>query len=260
MSSANTEGQLREGAGDDGDSLDRETMTGSLSVSEHDPLVRAAPAVTRAAIIVVAAYIAAQMLADVSSVKIGIVLGLAVDMGTFVYPLTFTLRDAAHKLLGKASARTLIVTAAAINVVMALYLRWVASVPSDPEWGLGGEFSAILAPVGRIVVASIVAEVVSELLDTEVYHWFVTRVTTRHQWLRVVLSNGVSIPVDSLIFSVLAFAPIPALGGGLPWQVVGQIFVFNLGLKYAVTLLSVPIIYLVPDRDWAAEREGTTGS
>jgi uncharacterized integral membrane protein (TIGR00697 family) len=170
------------------------------------------------------------------------------------------LRDAVHKVLGKGSARVLIATAAGINIVMALYLRWVVSVPSDPEWGLGSEFSAILAPVGRIVVASIVAEVISELLDTEVYHWFVTRVTTRHQWLRVILSNGISIPVDSLIFSVLAFAPIPALGGGLPWHIVGQIFVFNLGLKYAVTLLSVPIIYLVPDRDWGADRGGPAGA
>ncbi len=53
---------------------------------------------------------------------------------------------------------------------MALYLMWAATVPSDPAWGLGGEFSAILAPVWRIVIASIVAEMVSELLDTEIYH------------------------------------------------------------------------------------------
>ena len=41
-------------------------------------------------------------------------------------------------------------------------------------------------------LASIVAEVVSELVDTEVYHWWVTKVTTRHQWARVLVSNGIS--------------------------------------------------------------------
>jgi len=215
--------------------------------------VRAAVPST-AAVVSVSAYIAAQMLSDVSSVKIGVVFGMAVDMGTFIYPVTFTLRDTVHKLLGKSSSRTLIVTAAAINVLMALYLRWAASVPSDPSWGLGAEFSAILAPVGRIVVASIAAEVLSELLDTEVYHWFVTRVTADHQWARVIVSNGLSIPLDSLVFVVLAFAPIKALGGGLPWPTVWQIFLANLGLKYAVTLLSVPLIYAVPDRDWRADQ------
>ncbi len=204
----------------------------------HDP----ATAVSALAVIVVAAYIGAQMLADIASLKIGVVMGLAVDMGTFVYPITFTLRDVVHKTLGKQNARVLIGSAAGINLFMALYLMWAASLPSDPEWGLGAEFSAILAPVWRIVVASIVAELVSELLDTEIYHWWVTRITTRFQWLRVLVSNSVSVPVDNLIFAVGAF------GWMLPWPVVGQIFLVNLVVKYVVTLVSLPLIYLVPNR------------
>ena len=204
-------------------------------------------AFARVAIIVVSAYIGAQMLADVASLKIGVVAGLAVDMGTFIYPITFTLRDVAHKVLGKRNTQVLIVMAAVINLFMAGYLMWAASVPSDPDWGLGAQFSAILAPVWRIVVASIVAELVSEFLDTEVYHWFVTRITRRYQWLRVLVSNSVSIPVDNLIFAVGAF------GGVLPWPVVGQIFLFNLLVKYAVTLLSLPLIYVAPDRDWSKD-------
>ena len=50
------------------------------------------------------------------------------------------------------------------------------------------------APLWRITIASIIAEVVSELVDTEVYSWFVDRVTTRHQWARVAVSNAVSVP------------------------------------------------------------------
>ena len=41
-------------------------------------------AVPAIAVIVVAAYIAAQMLADIASLKIGVIGGLAVDMGTFL--------------------------------------------------------------------------------------------------------------------------------------------------------------------------------
>jgi uncharacterized integral membrane protein (TIGR00697 family) len=201
------------------------------------------------ALVVTAAYIAAQMLADIASVKIGVVAGLAVDMGTFVYPITFTLRDLVHKLLGKRNAQVLIVTAAAINLLMAAYLAWAASVPGDVQWGLQAEFSAILAPIQRIVLASILAELLSELLDTEVYHWFVTRVTRRHQWLRVLVSNAVSVPLDNLVFAVLAFAPFTLLGSeGLPWSVVWEIFLINLLVKFGVTLLSLPLIYLVPER------------
>jgi uncharacterized integral membrane protein (TIGR00697 family) len=93
---------------------------------------------------------------------------------------------------------------------MALYLQWAARAPSDVSYPLDAEFSAIFAPLWRITVASILAEVVSELADTEVYHWFVTRVTTRHQWARVAVSNAVSIPLDNVIFAVVAFGAIPA--------------------------------------------------
>jgi queuosine precursor transporter len=199
--------------------------------------------VPASAILVVSAYIAAQMLSDIASLKIGVVFGLAVDMGTFIYPLTFTLRDMVHKLLGKRNAQTLILTAGAINLLMAGYLLWVASIPSDPSWGLGIEFSAILAPVWRIVLASIGAEVVSELVDTEVYHWFVKRVTRRYQWARVLLSNSISVPLDSVIFSVGAF------GWLLPWETVVEIFLFNLLVKYTITLVGLPLIYTVRDRD-----------
>lgn len=195
------------------------------------------------AVFLVAIYIAAQMLSDIASLKIGVVAGFAVDMGTFIYPVTFTLRDVVHKVLGKKNAQLLIITAGGINVVMAGYLMWAASVPSDPGWGLGAEFSAILAPVWRIVLASILAEVVSELLDTEIYSWFVEKITRKYQWARVLTSNGLSVPVDNLIFSVGAF------GWLLPWTVVWQIFFFNLVVKYGVTLLSLPMIYLVPDSE-----------
>ena len=127
---------------------------------------------------------------------------------------------------------------------MAGYFLFSAAVPSDPGWGLGEEFRRILSPMWRIVTASIAAEVLSELVDTEVYHWFVTRITTKHQWARVLLSNSASIPIDNLIFSVGAF------GWALPWPVVLQIFLFNLAVKYAVTLVSIPLIYVVPDRAW----------
>jgi uncharacterized integral membrane protein (TIGR00697 family) len=206
-----------------------------------------------AGIVVVSAYIGAQMLADISSLKIARVGPLSIDGGTFVYPLTFTLRDLVHKLLGKRAARTLIMAAAAINLVMAATLAFVTWLPADPEWGLQAEFAAILGPVWRIVIASIAAEVVSELLDTEIYALWVARVAPRYrwarpQWLRVLSSNLVSMPVDSLIFAWGAF------GGVLPPATVWSIFVANVLIKLVVSLVSMPGIYLVPEGSGSATR------
>ena len=192
-------------------------------------------------VVVVSAYIAAQMLADVLSLKIAWVAGFSIDVGTFVYPFTFTLRDLVHKLLGRPAARAVIVAAGVINLVMAGLFAFAAWLPPDPTWPLQREFAAVLTPVWRIVIASIVAELFSELTDTEVYHLWVTRVTRRYQWARVLVSNSVSVPLDSLIFCWGAF------GGVLPAATVWSIFWANVLVKGGVTLVSLPGIYVVKE-------------
>jgi hypothetical protein len=190
---------------------------------------------------VTAAYFAAQMMADVLSLKIAWVAGFSVDAGTFIYPFTFTLRDLVHKLLGRPAARAVILAAGVINLVMAGLFRFAAWLPPDPSWPLQREFAAVLTPVWRIVMASIVAELASEFADTEIYHLWVTRVTQRFQWARVLVSNSFSVPLDSLVFSWGAF------GGQYANATVWSIFLSNVIVKGAVTLVSLPGIYLVPE-------------
>jgi uncharacterized integral membrane protein (TIGR00697 family) len=197
------------------------------------------PALPAAGIILVSLYIAAQIISDVASLKIAVLFGLSIDAGTFIYPATFTLRDLVHKRLGKQAARLVIVLAGGINLSMAGFFAFSAWLPGDPAWGLAAEFSRVLGPVWRIVIASIAAEIAAEMVDTEVYHLWVTRVTRKHQWARVLVSNTVSVPLDSLIFCWAAF------GGRLPAPTVWSIFVANILLKGVVTVLSIPGIYLV---------------
>jgi uncharacterized integral membrane protein (TIGR00697 family) len=195
-----------------------------------------------AAVTLTALYIAAQILADIGSLKIALVAGFSVDAGTFIYPITFTLRDLVHKRLGMKAARLAILLAGGINLFMAGYFAFSAWLPSDPSWGLGREFARVLGPVWRIVLASIVAELASELADTEIYHLWVTRVTRRFQWLRVLSSNAVSVPLDTLIFCWGAF------GGVLPPATVWSIVAANLILKALVSVASLPAIYLVREK------------
>lgn len=190
-------------------------------------------------ILVSAAYIAAQMLADITSLKIISFAGFSMDAGTLIYPITFTLRDLVHKVTGKRGARVIIVAAAAINLFMAGFFWLVSRLPYDPAAGPQPDWDAVLAPVWRIVIASIIAEVFAELTDTEVYHLWVTRVTRRFQWMRVLASNAVSVPLDSLIFVWLAF------GGVYQSGVVWSIFFANVLLKGVVTVVSLPTIYVV---------------
>ncbi|MBL7164646.1 MAG: queuosine precursor transporter [Anaerolineales bacterium] len=199
-----------------------------------------------AATIVSAAYIAFQMMADVASLRIVMIAGFSVDAGTFVYPFTFTLRDLVHKTAGIKAARVLIIAAAVLNLLMA-GLFWLTSIlPPDLVVGPQEEFGVVLSPVWRIVFASIVAEVIAELVDTEGYRLWVEKVTHRYQWARVLVSNALSIPLDSLLFCWLAF------GGALPDAVVWSIFASNVIIKGLTTIISLPGIYLVRENPEAS--------
>ena len=186
------------------------------------------------------AYVAAQLLADVSSLKITEVAGFSMDAGTLVYPFTFTIRDLVHKTAGATVARALIVAAAVINLFMAGLFWLVARLPAAADGGLPTElFGDVLAPVWRIVFASIVAEVIAELIDTEAYTRWVRRFGERLQWGRVLASNGVAIPIDTAVFVLIAFV------GVVPAGDVWEIFATNLVVKGAVTVVSIPWIYLI---------------
>ncbi len=215
------------------------TREGSVAVVERAKA--SAVSLTQAGILTVAAYIAAQMVSDIGSLKIALVAGFSIDGGTFIYPFTFTLRDMVHKLLGRQAARTVVIAAAVINLLMAFFFAFVARLPADPSWSLQQAFASVLTPVWRIVLASIAAEVIGELLDTEIYHLWVSRVTRRYQWARVLVSNSISVPVDSLIFVWLAFSVT------LPVAVVWSIFWANILVKGVTTLISLPGIYLVKE-------------
>ena len=192
--------------------------------------------------LLVAAYVAAQMLSDIASLRIVEIAGWSMDAGTLIYPITFTLRDLVHKVAGKRVARLLIFVAAGINLLMAVAFWLVASLPADVAVGAQVEFGTVLSPLWRIVFASVLAEVVAELIDTEAYAAWKARFADKMQWGRVLFSNLVAIPVDSAIFVLIAFS------GVLPASVVLAIFWTNVLLKGLVAITSIPLIYVVkPD-------------
>ena len=181
------------------------------------------------------AYVVCQMLADIGSLRIVAPFGLSFDAGTLVYPLTFTLRDLVHKKTSKEFARKLVICAAIVNVIMVMFFWIVGRLPPDLTIGLQLEFIQLLSPVWRITVASIVAEVASELLDTETYHFF----RNTQPWKRVLFSNSLSVPVDTIIFCIIAFY------GSFSFNTLLAIVWSNILLKMIITILSIPSIYAI---------------
>jgi uncharacterized integral membrane protein (TIGR00697 family) len=201
-------------------------------------------------VLLVGGYLICQAIADIGATKLVQVGTFVIPAGTFIFTVTFTLRDMLHKRLGKEWARIAIVSAGAFNVLMAGYLALMAALPAPPFYELADAWNSIFSLVPAIVIASITAEVVSELVDTEVYHLWKSRLPKLPQWTRVLASNLISLPLDSVIFAGLAFVLLPPLFGGeaIPIAAAWGIVVGQIVLKGIVTIISLPGIYLVKDK------------
>jgi len=184
-------------------------------------------------------YVAAQIFANILSTKITILpfINLAVDGGTIIYPLTFTLRDFVHKSWGKNNARQVVIIAACLNALMFILFWLVGKMPADPTWQFQEAYENILLPVGRIVMASIIAQVISELIDTEIFSIIYKKT---NDLLAVFFSNLVALLIDSCIFGFIAFL------GSLPLTTVLQIILANILIKLIISILSTPTIKLIP--------------
>jgi uncharacterized integral membrane protein (TIGR00697 family) len=180
-------------------------------------------------------YVACELIANVTAVK-PVQLGpLVVPAGVLVYALTFTLLDLINERLGKAGARRVIGTALGANLLLAGYAQLTVWWPAPAFFDGQAAVARVLGATPRIVGASLLAYLASALVDAELFAWWRARVGG-FRWLRVLVSNGVATALDSALFVTLAFAGVLPLGP-LIW---GQYVV-----KMAVTVLSLPLIYLV---------------
>lgn len=111
-----------------------------------------------------------------------------VSVGTLVFGITFTQRDRVHRF-GRKTVYFMIFIAAIGMVLESLFL--------GVEW--------------RIITASFIAIVLSETADTEVYQKLIKK-----PWMhRVIGSNLVSIPLDSILFNLIAFYGVAKIGDDL---------------------------------------------
>ena len=205
----------------------------------------------QAGIILSGLYIFFSLTGNIAATKVTYLGDLVMDAG-FIYALTFTWRDLIHKQLGQRAAVTTIWLAAAINLLAALYFQFVVLMPAQTDWANAGGQTAwkfLFSLQMRITLASILTALIAELVDTKVYSlWTAGGRDKWPQWTRVFASNSISIPVDSLLFPIIAFAGVVGIEG------LQQMFWTNIIVKAAVTALVFWTIYLVPDKPIYTER------
>ena len=188
--------------------------------------------------VLIGLYIACEVIANVTASKPVYLLGVVVPAAIFIYTFTFTLIDLIHESFGKHGARKVIGAAFLANALLAAYTQLAVALPPASFYAGQKAFAEVLGSTPRIVFASLTAYLMSSWIDTEIFAFW-KRVVRGPRWLRVLMSNTFSTFVDSVVFISLAFYGVMPL-----WTLIQGQYV----VKMAITLCSLPLIYLVRNR------------
>lgn len=188
---------------------------------------------------VVGVFVALLLISNIGAVKL-IELGpIITDGGAILFPLVYIVGDILSEVYGFKAARRAILTAFSMSILAALTFYLVQLAPPASDWGNQDAFEAVLGFVPRIVLASVVAFVAGQLLNSYVLVKIKERTSERNLWLRLIGSTAVGQFVDTLIFCTIAFYGVITGAEFLNYLIVGYLY------KSAVELALLPVTYRV---------------
>lgn len=180
--------------------------------------------------------------------------GLAFNLtcGVLLWPLEFVMTDIVNEYYGPKAVRRISYTAVAlISYAFLMYFLaigappadfWISSNTANGITDMQQSFSVIFGQGMRIIIGSLVAFLVSQLVDVYVFHRIKKATGGKHIWLRATGSTVVSQFIDSYIVLFIAFS------GVFPWQLILGIGIMNYIYKFTMALLLTPVII------WAEKR------
>ena len=172
--------------------------------------------------------------------------------GVLLWPLEFVLTDVVNEFYGPKAVRRISYIAVALiaYAFLMFYLAihipadisfWKTSQVSDGVPDMQAAFSSIFGQGMWIIFGSLVAFMISQLVDVYVFHRIKKVTGEKRVWLRATGSTLVSQMVDSFVVLGIAFG----IGKGWSWQRVLAIGLVNYSYKALMAIVLTPVIYWV---------------
>ncbi|MDR6639785.1 queuosine precursor transporter [Paenarthrobacter nitroguajacolicus] len=188
----------------------------------------------------------------------GVVLGpIITDGGFFLFPLAYILGDVMSEVYGFKVTRKAIITSFALSVFASLCYWVIIILPGfDDDYGTAKQaaIEGALGPVPQIVLASLLAFLAGQTINSWILVKMKQRTGERSLWARLMGSSVVGEFVDTLIFCSIAASVIGISDAGsfVNYVLVGFVY------KTAVEFLFVPVTVLVVG--WIKKREPSYGA
>lgn len=181
-------------------------------------------------------------------------LSFSLTAGVLLWPVVFIMTDIINEYYGMRGVRFLsflaagLIAFAFLSFLGAIYLVppgwWLTTNTEKGVDNMQRAYAAVLGQSNWIIVGSLVAFLVGQLVDVFVFHRIKQVTGEKKIWLRSTGSTLISQFIDSFVVLFIAFY----WGSNWSWQQVLAIGTVNYIYKFVVAILLTPVIYLVHGR------------
>ena len=172
--------------------------------------------------------------------------------GTILWPIVFIMTDTVNEYFGKRGVRLISWLAAGL-IVYGFVFAYIAIHLAPASWWVGAmqdqgvpdyqaAFVAIFGQGMWIIVGSLVAFLLGQLIDVSVFHRIRRATGERHAWLRATGSTAVSQLIDSFVVLYIAFVLGPQQWSLSLFFAVGTL---NYIYKMLAAIALIPLLYLM---------------
>lgn len=171
--------------------------------------------------------------------------------GVLLWPIVFIMTDIINEYFGRKGVRFLSFTAAGlIAYAYAMVYFSISLTPADfwiirntPNGQLNMQmaFNTIFGQGLWIIIGSLVAFLIGQLVDVTVFHYFKSITGSSKIWLRATGSTLVSQFIDSFVVLFIAFY----IGAGWELKLVLAIGVVNYIYKFFIAVFLTPLLYII---------------
>ncbi|MEJ2552133.1 MAG: queuosine precursor transporter [Anaerolineales bacterium] len=197
---------------------------------------------------VLAVFVTTLIISNIIAVKLFTVLNLTLPAAVILFPIAYIFGDVLTEVYGYARARQAIWIGFGCNL-LAVAAIWIGGLlPADPIWTAGiytdtqeasRAYQAILGFTPRLLLASFLAYLAGEFLNSLVLARLKLTTEGRFLWIRTIASTLVGQGIDSAIFISIAFYALPA--SVLLGMIVSQ-WLFKSGYEALATPLTYTIV------------------
>ncbi|MGB0186004.1 MAG: queuosine precursor transporter [Flavobacteriaceae bacterium] len=163
-----------------------------------------------------------------------------ISVGILPYPITFLITDLISEIYGKKKANEVVVGGIFASF-FAMGIIYIANAAPATDWSPVSDelFSTVFGSTAIAVLASMLAYLLAQFVDIQIYHFWKRLTKGKHLWLRNNCSTFLSQFIDTATVLLLLCS-----FGEIDWDLFSGLLLAGFLFKVLIAALDTPFLYL----------------